>query len=163
MSRFINNLRIAIDNADVYDPTGRYGKSVLNTRKSEAEKLEKFLLAEPSSAEEVNEYVWLAQSMGFLKKVKVYNRIEALIEFSNYSREEIKLAKKIFGQAKRKRILKKFLAILLIVVGLALCILWYIFYVSNWGGFWRVLWFFYGPTISLGIFLSLGLALYNED
>ena len=163
MSRFINNLRIAIDSADVYDPTGRYGKSVLNTRKSEAEKLEKFLLAEPSSAEEVNEYVWLAQSMGFLKKVKVYNRIEALIEFSNYSREEIKLAKKIFGQAKRKRILKKFLAILLIVVGLALCILWYIFYVSNWGGFWRVLWFFYGPTISLGIFLSLGLALYNED
>jgi hypothetical protein len=66
MGYFIENLRRTIDKTEVYQPTGKYGKPELDSRATADEKLEKFLLAEPITAEDIDDYVLFAASLNAL-------------------------------------------------------------------------------------------------
>ena len=146
MGYFIENLRRTIDKTEVYQPTGKYGKPELDSRATADEKLEKFLLAEPITAEDIDDYVLFAASLNALKNRKVYKKIKTLVTYSKYSEKDISVALKIFKEYERKKILALIIGILL---SLGLPIAWWVFFIQNWGVFWQVLWFFYGPLICL--------------
>lgn len=164
MSNFINNLRATIDSIEIYAPTGKYGKYELNRWDTAKEKLEKFLFAEPNSAEDINDYVLFAQSLNALSYKEVYKKIESLLEYSKFSPNDLRLARKIFRKAKMKKNLKLTLIILVWVICISLAVAWYVFYVQNWAGFWRVLWCFYGPFLLLFLSgcISAGIDIFKD-
>lgn len=165
MGQFIENLRRTIDGTAIYDSTGKYGKPELNSFKTADEKLEKFLLAEPTSAEDINDYVLFAKSLNALSNKKVYDKIKTLVAYNKYSKEEISVALKIFQEKKREKILTKIIGVLLPLV---LCVVWYVFFVHSWGIFWKVLWFIYGTGLCFVVVAALmnsllGYDIYDRD
>lgn len=159
MGYFIENLRRTIDETEVYKP-GKYGKPELDGSATANEKLEKFLLAAPTSAEDINDYVLFAKSLKALSNEKIYDKIKTLVTYNNYSKEEISVALKIFQEKKREKILKKIIGVILPLV---LCVIWYVFFVHSWGIFWKVLWFFYGPTLCFMGFQLISERLLGDD
>ena len=103
-------------------------------------------MAEPITAEDIDDYVLFAASLNALKNRKVYKKIKALVTYSKYSEKDISVALKIFKEYERKKILALIISILL---SLGLPIAWWVFFIQNWGVFWQVLWFFYGPAICI--------------
>ena len=160
---FIRTLKYTIDNTEVYKP-GKYGKKEIDGYETREEKMEKFLLAEPSTAEEVNDYVLFAQSINAFTSERVRKKIKTLLRYSKYSDDELRLARKIYNDDMLKRRLKSLVFIILSLVIITLSVLWYIFFVGDWGVFWKILWWIcLAPLLCTGTIGALVGAFESED
>ncbi len=99
-SKFITNLSKDIANTAIYHPTGKYGKNEFDYFDTRDKKLEKLLSAQPSTADEVNDYLLYVQSLNCADNEVVYKKIETLLEFSKFPDTEISPALKVYKKIK---------------------------------------------------------------
>lgn len=142
MSSFIENLRRSIDCTAVCDPIGKYGKPVLNESKTAEEKLEKLLLADPKSLEDIIAYVKFVDSMDAMKNNKVRKKVKAMLRDAKYDYSEQELARAIDAL---RRVETKRIALIVASIALGALVLtgdiyWYICKVQFWGLFGKIMW-----------------------
>ena len=122
-SNFITNLKNDIEKTAIYRPTGKYGRNELDSWETRNKKNEKLLNAQPSTAEEINDYLLYVYSLNCVDYVCVYRKLETLLEYSKYPENQISPALKIYNKVKdRLKLLTKINY--LIWVLLAISIIW---------------------------------------
>lgn len=133
-SSFIKNLSEEINKKVVYSE-GRK-----DSRETSSARMQIFLLATPSSPEEIRDYVLYAKMAGAFKEGEVRKRVSFLLGINDLSDSYIKQANEVF-HAEKKKVLIKSLALLLppmlIVAGLLWA--WYDSYIQYWDTIWQVL------------------------